>query len=106
MHIYIEHINRASYFIFFKRLAKTISEEERETIIFLMSVFIIHELGHLLQRWTGNKNSPEYLAPCIGQKPEAGFYLERKVFGSTVHFLISRKCERKDLSEETQIAGN
>jgi len=43
-------------------------------IIFLQTLAILHELGHLIMRWKGVKDSPDSM------DKEAGYYLEKLLF--------------------------
>lgn len=76
--IYINEIFKKRLEILNKNVKENI--EEIETIIFYMTVLILHELAHLLFRWKGAKVSPEKIR-------EAGIKLEDWLFGGRVHIL-------------------
>lgn len=88
--------------LFKKRLDKLSRFEtaEKASILFMIAVVIIHELGHLLLRWAGHYMSPEDFKH--GDKAEAGYFLEKELFGSTVHVKIASSHE---WNEDTSILG-
>ncbi len=64
---------------------------ERSSIIAMIAVLICHELGHLMLRWRGLSHyySPEKYN-CGWTEPEAGYFLEKALFGSTIHIRVPR----------------
>jgi len=80
--------------------------KEEEYILFFIGILIIHELGHLLIRWSGQLSSPVTFTYDIKQPAEAGFYLEFKLFESVVRLIIPSNPERTVWNKDTKISGN
>lgn len=71
------------------------NSEEYKIIIVSLGFLIIHEIGHLIQRWN-----------CITQSPdsiEAGFDLEKELFGGIVLILMDKPYA---FNQKTKIRGN
>lgn len=93
--------------IFQQRLKKLSKYDipEKSTILFMIAVLICHELGHLMLRWRGcgyYKTPDKYK---VGKKPEAGYYLEREFFGSTIQMRLPQSSD-KIWTSEMPILGN
>lgn len=76
---------------------------EKESILFMIAVVIVHELGHLMLRWAGKEQTPKEYNEGGWDCSEAGFFLESQFFGSTVHLRIPQDTEWTDT---TTILGN
>lgn len=66
---------------------------EEDTILFFLATLLIHELGHLLTRWKGDHISPKTFIEepsNISSSAEAGFFLEKLVFGNSVRLIVSK----------------
>lgn len=94
--------------IFRQRLEKlsTYHTPEKSTIVFMMAVLICHEFGHIMLRWKGTgfyKTPDKY---TVGKtKPEAGFYLEKELFGSTILMRLPQTTNN-DWTSDMPILGN
>jgi hypothetical protein len=89
--------------IFKKRaLSGDMEHEEITTTIFFIGCLIIHELGHLLVRWSGFLNSPSLYGITNGGISEAGYFLEKNLFYSIVKLVIV-KNEKDEWDETTLI---
>ncbi|CAF1101743.1 unnamed protein product [Brachionus calyciflorus] len=87
------YINR----IFEKRLnaiskLKDISnKKEKEIIIVLIGIFLVHEFAHLLYRWNGNLYTPD--------NKHAGLQLEKFIFDGHIRVIISPKSQWNENSK-------
>lgn len=59
----------------------TKNEKQIDLINFFISILILHELAHLLFRWSGIEKTPQ----CFR---EAGNYLEKKIFNGVLYLLV------------------
>lgn len=72
------------------------NDRQIDLINFFISIIILHELAHLLFRWSGIKKTPKNFR-------EAGNYLERKIFNGVVHLLLRPASTNWD--ENCEILG-
>ncbi|CAF0767933.1 unnamed protein product [Brachionus calyciflorus] len=77
-----DHINTKSY----KDTTRHKKEREIKIIVVYISILLLHELGHLLVRWSGKIDSPE----AIG---EAGTCIELIIFNGNVRLLLDSKSK-------------
>ena len=61
-----------------------IGSQEWQITITLISICILHEIGHLIMRWKGHKWAPKKFG-------EAGEYIEKKLFGALICPVIHKK---------------
>jgi hypothetical protein len=69
--------------IFEKRLNKTKDKQEKKIIIVYLAIVILHEVAHLLFRWSGLNNTPKSFRNR-DHKPEAGSNFETRLFGCEI----------------------
>jgi hypothetical protein len=90
------HINE----IFEKRLHKTKDKQEEKIIVVYMAIVILHEVAHLLFRWSGFNNTPKSFRN-LNNKPEAGSNFETRLFGCEMASAI-RPIKKNDRWTEDQ----
>lgn len=96
-HIYINEIFHKRLLIISETISNVSSEEnaenkiEKETILLMIAFLIIHEIGHLLTRWSDQMKSPELFTNGSLNKPEAGYFLEKHLFNSIVRLVIEKR---------------
>jgi hypothetical protein len=71
-------------------------------IEFYITMLIIHELGHIFTRWKKDNKSPGNL--FYGNKPEACYYLQQKLFDGIVRLSGSNK-DLCSWNEESRLFG-
>lgn len=77
-------------------------ESQKRMIEFYITMLIIHELGHILTLWKNDTKSLGNLFYC--NKPEAGYYLQQKMFDGIVQLSGSNK-DLCSWNEETRLFG-
>ncbi len=77
--------------IFEKRLEKVLEEKEHIIIVVYISMIIVHEIAHLVLRWSGQMNTPRKFALTQNGEADAGRYLIRSLFRFDVASMIEKK---------------
>ena len=96
----ILHINK----MFERRLEKTSNEEERKIIVVFMAIVILHEMAHLVLRWSGITKTPEKFTNTF-EEVEAGCYLERCLFQDEICSCIEKSHTVKEWNEDMEFVG-
>lgn len=73
-------------------------DQEAKAIVVYLGIVILHELAHLILRWTVGPLTPPKKFTYAGKK-EAGLFLEQQLFGSVVHIFIARGTQWSEASE-------
>lgn len=79
--------------------------DERVYILFAMAISLVHELAHLLLRWSGQENSPQLLKFAGASEPEAGNYIEFLIFDGNNIFITINKEKDEKWTKEMHITG-
>ena len=94
------HINK----IFEKRLNKTKDKQEKKIIIVYMAIVILHEVAHLLFRWSGLNNTPKSFRNR-NHMPEAGSNFEARLFGCEIASAIEPINKNDKWTEDQPFIG-
>jgi hypothetical protein len=94
------HINE----IFEKRLHKTKDKQEKKIIIVYMAIVILHEVAHLLFRWSGFNNTPKSFRN-LNNMPEAGSNFETRLFGCEIASAIETINKNDKWTEDKPFIG-
>jgi hypothetical protein len=94
------HINK----IFEKRLNKTKDKQEKKIIIVYMAIVILHEVAHLLFRWSGLNNTPKSFRN-LNNMPEAGSNFESRLFGCEIASAIEQINKNDKWTEDQPFIG-
>ena len=96
----IMHINK----MFERRLHKTTNEEERKIIVVYMAIVILHEMAHLVLRWSGISRTPE---KCLSffNEVEAGCYLESRLFQGEICSCIQKSKTAEEWNDDMAFVG-
>jgi hypothetical protein len=73
-------------------------ENEKKIILTLMSICIVHEVGHLVMRWKGFRDTPKNFG-------EAGEYVEKAIFESTVCGIIFKNSSDELWNSNNKFIG-
>ena len=72
---------------------------------FYIAMLIIHELGHILTRWkTGEQSSPAEFENSYTVNPEAGYFLQSKLFDGVLR-LTAKNLQTDSWTSETRYKG-
>jgi hypothetical protein len=94
------HINE----IFEKRLKKIKDKREKKIIIAYMNIIILHEVAHLLFRWSGLINTTKSFRNHH-HMPEAGDTFENRLFGSEIASAIEAINKPDKWTEDQPFIG-
>jgi hypothetical protein len=74
------------------------NENEKHIIILLMSICIVHEVGHLIMQWNGFQNTPQKFG-------EAGVYIEKGLFNNLIRGLIYKDNANDEWDATKEFVG-